>query len=145
VKPLPINKISQAIVSVLERDPDLYEKVTIERSTIPNEDPSKCPWIGIYRVRSDFTVRALGLSNRTQATQFSIIVQESAANESTSAEDDHETLISRVLDAIFADPTLGGVVRTTTLASVDYVLVANKDEELLQSAQLLLTFETLTQ
>lgn len=146
MKPVPVNKITKALTDMLARDPR-FEAVTIERSPMLNLDPSKCPWVGVYRTRSEFTARTLGYGAgaRYQTTQLALIVQESAANEPSVAEDDHEKLIANLLDAIFADPTLAGTVRTTTLASVEYQMVATEDENLLLSAQLLVTFETVTQ
>lgn len=146
MKPVPVNLITQAIQTMLSNDSRIAGNATIKRSPLLNDNPSDCPWVGIYRANSQFEARALGYGAgaRYQNTQLSIICQESDSEDPEAAEDSHETLVSVVLDILFSDPTLGGVVSTITLAGVNYQLIQNTDEQLLHSAELQITAQTTT-
>lgn len=52
-----LNKVIQA---ALKADP-YYNDVNVTRGQlIPDEDPSSCPWLGIYRKRTDYDPASIG-------------------------------------------------------------------------------------
>jgi hypothetical protein len=73
-----------------------------------------------------------------------LICMEADADNEDEAEDAHETLVSTVLDVLFSDPTLKGVVQTLTLASIQYQLISSSDDQLMHTAEISVTVETVT-
>lgn len=144
--PLQANAITKAVQKMLKADPRLENITTIERSPLLNEDPSKCPWIGIYRDESTFEVRTLGLGPgaRRQQTRIVLVLQVSNANDGEQTEDELEEYVSYALDVLFSDATLLGNVSTITLSSAKYRLVQVQEDDFFQQAELYITAETVT-
>lgn len=146
MRPVPANTITKAVQKMLRDDVRLQPVAAIERSPLLNEDSSKCPWIGIYKDLTEFVPRTLGLGAgaRYQRTQLVLVTQVSNATSGEEAEDELETLVANVLDIVFGDATLGGIVATITLAKAQYRLVQVQEDDFLQQAELYITAETTT-
>ena len=147
MRPVEASKITSAIQRMLTADARLAAEVDVARSPLLNEDPSACPWVGIYRSNSQFDVRTLGFGAgaRYQRTELILICMVADSNDPEAAEDAHERLVATVLDVLFADPTLGGVVRTLNLASIQYQLISTTDDQLMHAAEIHVVVETVTQ
>lgn len=89
-------------------------EVKVERGVEVNQDPDKCPWIGIYPLGENFPTRALGISNgfRNQQLRFAIVMQESSVSGGERAQDDLGTLVEAVTGAILSNPTIGGTAQS---------------------------------
>lgn len=146
MKPVKAGDMTTAIQAMLRADTRL-NGTDITRSELLNIDPSKCPWVGIYRNNSQFEVRALGYGAgaRRQLTELVVFCQESDNDSGEEAEDLHETLVATVLDVLFSDTTLSGVVSTITLASIQYQLITDNDDQLMHTAEIHIVAETTTQ
>lgn len=146
MRPVKAGDMTTAIQTMLRADTRL-NGTDITRSELLNIDPSKCPWVGIYRNNSQFEVRALGYGAgaRRQLTELVVFCQESDNDSGEEAEDLHETLVATVLDVLFSDTTLSGVVSTITLASIQYQLITDNDDQLMHTAEIHIVAETTTQ
>lgn len=144
--PLGANMITQAIQSILKADVKLRDVAAIERSPLLNEDPSKSPWIGIYRSNSVFKPRTLGYgpAARYQSTEVVLVVQVANAQDGEACEDEIEDYLSEVLLAIFSNPTLNGLVSTITISRIMYRMVQVQEDDFFQQAEIYLTAETTT-
>lgn len=146
MKPVKAGAMTTAIQAMLRNDARL-DGVDVNRSALLNIDPSQCPWVGIYRSSSQFETRTLGFGAgaRRQSTELVIICQESDDDNGAEAEDTHETLVATVLDVLFSDTTLQGTVQTITLASIQYQLISDTDDQLMHAAEIRVVAETVTQ
>lgn len=83
----------------------------ITRSNYLNTDPDLAPWIGIYKNGIAYDPATLGKHGTSfkASLDLRIVVQVSGAVPET-VEDELEDLTMKVMDAIWADPTIGGKV-----------------------------------
>ena len=85
----------------------------VERGVYVNMDADYVPWVGVYRGSLVYDPATLGNASSSWRAEFTIklIIQASNANESAeNTEDDLETYLKAVLDAVMADKTIGGTV-----------------------------------
>ncbi len=108
--PLNVAEVTQSVVDMLRANAEL-EPVIIERAGEVNKEPNINGWVGVYRVRIKYDVRALGASvPRQQAVSLVILVQQSDHRSGKDCEDQLEALIQKVLSVILSDESLGGKV-----------------------------------
>lgn len=146
MKPVEAGLMTTAIQTMLLGDARL-RGIDVVRSGLLNVDPSKCPWVGIYRSNSQFEARTLGFGPgaRRQLTEIVLVCQEVDDDSGAEAEDAHEALVATVLDVLFSDTTLAGTVKTIALASIQYQLISDSDDQLMHSAEVRVVAETVTQ
>lgn len=116
----------------------------IERAEPVNEDPSKCPWVGIYPTRGSFPPRALGFGPgyRYQEPEFVAICQASNPLDGASCQDSLGELVKAVADAILSDPTLKGNVLTLSDFEVNFDTYDKVDDVIMQSATIRVVGQT---
>ena len=102
-----VSSITKALEELLVNDQDL-EHVTVCRAEPMNEDPSNCPWVGIYRRDIEFNPRTLGMGSghRDYRGNIVLIVQTSSLSSGASCEDELDSLVEDIVDSILTDPTI---------------------------------------
>lgn len=112
ITPINTSTVTEAIEQQLrEHIPLASLQPTIERSGT-NDDPNRCPWIGIYRISTQFPPRLLGAGAgvREQQLRFALAVQQSDFTSGEQCEVRLEELLAAVVGALLSDHTLRGTV-----------------------------------
>ena len=143
---LKVNTITKAVVTAFQNDPE-FSKFTIERSEFVNENPSVCPWIGIYRGGIDYDPETLGQGPDywTGIMTLRLIVQAANFNSGQDAEDDLEGYVETVISKIIEDTTIRASVDMVNDIKVTYSYVAEEEETIyFQAAMIEMTLEVST-
>lgn len=116
----------------------------IERAEPVNEDPSRCPWVGIYPTRGTFNSRALGFGGgfRYQQPEVIAICQASNQTDGAACQDSLGELVKAAVDAILSDPSLKGTVLTLADFEVSFDVYQKVDDQIMQSATIRVVGET---
>jgi len=100
---------------------EIFKKDKITRGQYINNDPSRCPWLGIYRGTTDFEPRTLGSVNNWEAfPKAKIIVQAISYKSGEQAEELLEGYVEAVMDAVLTDTSIGNTVDMVTGMQVEY-------------------------
>lgn len=134
ITPVNVSDATKAVERAFKDGCD--ETCTIERAEPINEQPSRCPWVGIYRTGVRYPSRALtGRSGyRQQRIGLAIIAQQSDPNSGAECEDALETLIQTVMGILLTDETLKGVVDVLDEVQVTYQNYGLVDSAYMQTA-----------
>ena len=141
LQPVSVSAITTALAAQLRADHRLAD-VNIERSAEINALPSRCPWIGVYRVAVQYPSRTLGLGSgyRGQSVQLIIFAQAANAQSGAACEDSLESLVRDILSTLLTDPTIGGAVQTLDEIEVQYPdIQKTADAWYLQTAAIYIT------
>ena len=116
----------------------------VERAEPVNEDPSRCPWVGIYPTRGTFPPRALGFGAgyRYQEPEVIAICQASDQLKGEDCQDSLGVLVKAVADAILSDPSLKGTVLTLSDFEVSFDSYQKVDDSIMQSATIRVVGQT---
>jgi hypothetical protein len=137
INALNVSDQAAAIKTQLEAFPELTQ-VPVTVSEDRNLDPNGCPWIGIYRLGTQFVQRTLGYGSgmRDQRTRFLVLVQQSdhSGGEACSAALDE--LLQNVISALLSDTSLRGSTGTIDEFEVDYVSYDRSSNVYMQTAAL---------
>lgn len=118
----PVNtaEVTEALRAQIDNAPGL-ESVTVERSEVPAEDPSQCPRVGVYRVRTRFPSRTIGMGTgfRGQHLELIVMVTETG-RDGPACEDALELLVQRVVAALLNDTSIGGLAQNLDDIEVRY-------------------------
>jgi hypothetical protein len=128
---------ARAIVEILKDHQGVQDiDPGIDRAEPINEDPSKCPWVGVYPLRVPFPTRALGYGAgfRAENPEYSIICQTSHPNDGAACQDQLGELIKAVTSALLSDTTLKGTVQMLGDFEVDFLGTAKVNDSILQTA-----------
>lgn len=128
---------ARAIVQILKDHADVQAiDPNIERAEPINEDPSRCPWVGVYTLRVPFPTRALGYGPgfRAENPEYTVICQTTHANDGGVCQDELGELIKAVTSALLSDTTLKGAVQMLGDFEVDFLGTAKVNEAILQTA-----------
>lgn len=117
--------IIEKIVEQLSRWHELLDAgAEISHSERIPEDPARCPWVGIYQIRSDYQAnpRVLGMGSGYRRGQhtFAAVMMQANADSGRECKRDLERLVRSVTSALLTDPTLGGLVDIMETFAVDY-------------------------
>lgn len=117
--------ILERLVDQIAQFPDVMDRgVRVEHSERLPEDPSLCPWVGIYEERNDYESgpRVLGFGTGYRRGQHTFAVVMMVANASSGRECKREmSLLKRgVVEALLSDPNVGGLVDALAQVSVEY-------------------------
>jgi len=116
-------KIAEALKSQLTSNVYMVQNgVKINRGEYVNMDPDLTPWVSIYRDSIDYVPERMGKHTKsfTASIVFKLLIQESNLDTGEKCEDQLEALTQAVLDAVWADPKLGGNVDMLTAIDVNY-------------------------
>lgn len=116
----------------------------VERAEPVNEDPSRCPWVGIYPTRGTFPIRTLGLGSgfRSQEPEVIAICQASDPLRGADCQDALGALLKAVSDAILSDPSLKGTVYTLSDFEVNFDRYEKVEDVIMQSATIRVVGQT---
>lgn len=135
------------VVDALEqqlREWPTLSNATIEDSEPVNENPDRCPWVGLYRSQISFPVRTLGMGSGYRRQRISLIV---AMNETSSQSGEDcknrlETLAKGVCDAIASDESIRGNALAMEDIDLTYTDYSRDGAAFMQHAVLRFTVET---
>jgi hypothetical protein len=135
--------VKQMIIEAATTDPAL-EGITATRAEVPNEDPSLCPWAGVYKTNLQFPSRTLGAGpgSRYQQTALTIIAQYAGGENGQECEDGLETVVQGIVSALCNDQTLKGNVDILTTMTVTYDSYNQVEDTFMQEAFISITAVT---
>lgn len=135
-----IAEVAAAVVQLLKDHPDLQDiGLCVELAEPVNEDPSKCPWIGVYPQRIAFPPRTLGLGGgyRAQNTELVLVCQETHPNSGEECLGLLGRLVKAATGALLTDTSLKGTVMTLAdNFEVDFLGTLKFNDAILQTATL---------
>jgi hypothetical protein len=101
-----------------------------------NEDPSRCPWVGIYPLRMPFPPRTLGMGGgfRAQNTELVLVCQATHPNDGEGCLQSLGTLVQAVTSAILTDPSLKGTVQMLGDFEVEFLGTLKQNDSIMQTA-----------
>jgi hypothetical protein len=132
-----IGSFAQAIVTLL-KDSQAVQDIgaTVELAEPVNEDPSRCPWIGVYPLRTPFPPRSLGFGGgfRGQNNEFVVVCQQSDPLKGEDCLVALGLLVQAVTSALLSDTTIKGTVQTLGDFEVDFLGTLKLNDAILQTA-----------
>lgn len=119
-----MHTVNKAVKALLIDSLPIKQKYMVTHAEYLNNDPDKCPWIGIYRGDSDYEPRSIsshssGKKWRAQPS-IDIKIQASSGRSGADAEEKLEEYIAEVMDIILSNPKLSGTVSTITGFNIVY-------------------------
>ena len=137
IAPINVSDITQRIVEILRKFPDL-EGARIERSEDPDNDPNSGHYVGVYRIGVQYPIRAMGHSGgfRDQRVRMMVIARASDMSSGEACELALETLVRSILSALLSDNTLSGLVGMMDEFEVDYTRYDRSGSVYMQTAQI---------
>ncbi len=107
-----------------------------------NTDPSRTPWIGVYRDEAEHEPHTLGHNQWRSTVKNKIVIQEATSESGERCQELLDNLLKEVSAAILDDLTIGGSVLHTSLASVQFTYIETDRESLFyQGAIITITSE----
>ena len=143
---LKASDITSAIATAMTTDPAFSDAV-VERGEVVNENPQKCPWIGIYRRDVAYTPETLGMGSDhwTGTVTVQIVAQVTNFESGEAAEDDLEALVEQIVNKIVADTTIRSSVDMVNSIRVTYSYTIEDEESMyFQAAIIEMTLEVST-
>jgi hypothetical protein len=133
-----IAAVARAVTDILKDSQALQDIGVkhVKRAAPVNQDPSRCPWLGIYPLRTPFNPRALGMGSgyRAQDNEFIVVCQVSHPNDPEACQDRLGLVVQAVTGALLTDPSLKGTVLTLGDFEVSFDSYEKVDDTILQSA-----------
>lgn len=131
---------ARAIVQILKDSQAVQDMEVrkIDRGEPLNEDPSNCPWVGVFPIRVPFPSRALGMGGgfRAENPEFAIVMQTTHPNDGAACQDELGELVQAVTSALLSDTSLGGTVSMLGDFEVEFNGERKVDDSILQVATL---------
>lgn len=147
---IKFNTITNAVRDRLLADQGVYDLLETSENIYIGEyinvNPGNTPWIGIYRESSSHRPELLGAGvDWKMEGGFKLVVQETSDESGEDCEIRLENLIDKVVSAMFADKTLGGVIDSLNALDIEYGYIETEmDSIYFQSAILSFNFEVQT-
>jgi len=138
ITPINASAVTQAIEAMLTGDPTLntLSNLQVERSEPLNDQPSRCPWLGIYRTGVQLPSHTLGMGSgyRLQQVGFAIFAQQSHPESGSKCEELLEALVQQTLSVLLSDETLQGNVDVLDQVAVTYLDYSQVQNAFMQTA-----------
>ncbi len=118
-----VGEITDALVAWLKSWPALVDMAaTIDDSEPVNDQPDRCPWVGVYRSRMDLPSRTLGLGAgyRMQRVSMALALTASSVDSGKDCKDRLEALVNAAVSALCSNESISGTVQTLDDLSVVY-------------------------
>lgn len=118
-----VHEVTEAVELTLREDSALIELgLEVEVAEPINEDPNRCPWVGVYRQGIRYPSRTLGAGSgyRQQRIALVLVVQHSNLNNGAECSRELEDLIKKVMSALLSDESLRGKVDILDEVEVSY-------------------------
>jgi hypothetical protein len=132
-----IAECALAIQQLLKDSQDMQDiGATVDLAEPENEDQSRCPWVGVYPLRTPFPTRTLGMGAgfRAQNNEFVLICQQTHPNDGAACLALLGELVQAVTSAILSDTTLKGTVQTLGDFEVEFLGTRKLNDQVLQTA-----------
>lgn len=133
-------------VDLLVKDSQAVQDIdpTIEVAEQINEDPTRCPWVGIYPARCGFPSRAAGFGAgmRYQNPEVFVVCQQMHANDGRTCLELLGELVKAVTGAILSDFSLKGTVQMTTDFDVEFSGYQKVNDAIMQTATIRVVGQT---
>lgn len=125
IRTLDLGDVMQGIVDQLSTWQEILDRgIRVSHSERLPEDPSLCPWVGVYQVRSDYenSPRVIGFGSglRRGRHTFAVVMQEADASSGAACKRRLELVVRAVTSAILSDPSIGGRVLVLEEFAVAY-------------------------
>ena len=143
---IQVNTITKAVITAFEQDPE-FSSFVIERSEFVNDNPNRCPWIGVYRGDMTYDPETLGdgADYWTGIMTLRFVVQAANMASGAGAEDDLEGYVETVISKMIEDTTIRSTVDMINSIKVSYSYVAEDEETIyFQAAIIEMTLEVST-
>lgn len=134
-----IAEVVLAVTTLLKDSLDLQDiGANVELGEPINEDPSRCPWVGVYPVRCAFPSRTLGMGGgfRAQNPEFFVVCQQTHASEGATCLAYLGTLVKAVTGAVLSDPSLKGTVQMLGDFDLEFSGYEKVNDVIMQTATL---------
>lgn len=140
---LTSNDVTKAIETAFNTDP-AFEGRNICRSDTVNTDPELCPWVGIYGTSIVYDPETLGQGPEawTGAVTLTIVAQEVNYSSGAEVEDSLNALVELVINKLFSDLSIRGIVDIVKGVDVTYSYVIGSETEELYFQSAFITVET---
>ena len=137
-----VNTVSKALFDQIKDDQDVINlKCLVQHGEWVNADPSKTPWIGVYRDGLELEPITLGKTDWKADPVLKVIVQSASLDSGEACQILLDDLLMKTNAAILKDLTFDGAVLITTSIKVQYTYLEDARETLyFQGA--ILTIET---
>lgn len=109
-----------------------------------NEDPSRCPWVGIYPARCSFPSRGAGFGAgfRYQNPEVFVLCQQQHSNDGRACLELLGELVKAVTGAILSDFSLKGTIQMTTDFDVEFSGYQKVNDAIMQTATIRVVGQT---
>lgn len=134
-----IGACMMAVRDLLKDSQDVQDiAANIELAEPVNEDPTRCPWIGIYPLRTTFPTRTLGMGGgfRAQNNEFVVICQHTHANDGATCLALLGELVQAVTGVLLSDPTLKGTVQMLGDFELELLGTLKQNDAIMQTASI---------
>lgn len=131
-----LSKVTEAAKEQLKNNAVLIsKKAIVKRGEYINMDPDLAvdsPWIGVYKSTAVYDPRTLGQHSQSWdgLIALKIVVQAAHGADGSKCEERLADWEAKTLDALWADPTLGGTVDMLVDMSAEYSYEETKSESL---------------
>lgn len=122
--------ITKVIEKIIHDSPKFADFTVLRSGVIPDDNPSSCPWIGIYRREASYDPRSIGYATVSTDTQnwtgqirLAIVILRTSLNNMQGpayAEDELEEDIKNLLELFFSDITLKQSIDLIREVSITY-------------------------
>ena len=146
-----LSLVTKALQEQLNNDPNVRDIIGIDKEVVRGEminmDVNQAPWIGIYRGDVKYEPRTLGSMNNWEAfPTVKIIVQASDLRSAENCEDNLESYVKTIIDAIISDTTINGTVDMINSYSIEAGYIETERSNIhFQGASITLDMEVATQ
>lgn len=137
ITPVNASEVTQAVEAMFKDDSVLMSlNCMIERAEPVNEQPSRCPWLGIYRTGVQLPSRTLGMGSgyRYQRVGFAVIAQQTHPETGAECEELLEALVQQTLSILLSDESLKGNVDVLDQVEVTYQQYGQVQDAFMQTA-----------
>lgn len=140
-----IAEVVSAVTTLLKDSLDVQDiGAKVDLAEPINEDPSRCPWVGVYPVRCPFPTRSLGMGGgyRAQNPEFFIMCQQTHASEGETCLALLGALVKAVTGAVLSDPSLKGTVQMLGDFEVEFSGYQKVNDAIMQTATIRVVGQT---
>lgn len=117
-----LSTITTALYNQLNSDAGVLSlQATIINGGYANMDPNQTPWIGVYRGRTVYSPRTLGIDNFEAQPSLKVMVQASSLLSGDDCSTKLDEYVNKVMSAIRGDTTIGGTVDMVNGFEVEYM------------------------
>jgi hypothetical protein len=140
-----IAEVVDAVTTLLKDSLDVQDiGANVELAEPINEDPSRCPWVGVYPVRCAFPARVSGYGSgfRYQEPEFYVVCQEDHASDGAACLASLGKLVKAVTGAILSDTSLRGTVLTLGEFDLEFGGYQKVNDAIMQTATIRVVGQT---